>query len=86
MGIQLIRIAGEQIRWELGSARKRIACDEPQKQELIDALCCPKESLLKSAKTAINLACINSRLSAAQTSQKSKYQQLEPVVFTIFAP
>lgn len=59
MGLALVRLAGEQIRRELGEIRRKLACQVSQKYELIEKLCGPKEHLLLSAKAALDLACMS---------------------------
>ncbi|KAL8444989.1 hypothetical protein Emed_005958 [Eimeria media] len=78
MGLALIRVAGGEIRKELGRSRSLMRAPAQVLQECIDSLCTPTERLLTEAEAGLRAACTNGGLSLLQRHTDTRQVELHP--------
>ncbi|KAL8448397.1 hypothetical protein Emag_003948 [Eimeria magna] len=78
MGLALIRVAGGEIRKELGRSRSLIRAPARLLQECIDSLCTPTERLLTEAEAGLRAACSRGRLSVLHQHTDTRQAELHP--------
>ncbi|KAL8270174.1 hypothetical protein Esti_005901 [Eimeria stiedai] len=78
MGLALLRVAGREIRKELGLCRSLMSSPAQLRQECIDSLCTPTERFLTEAEAGLRRACRSGGLSVLHLHTHTRPTELHP--------